>query len=327
MIQAESLSKTYSIVDKEVGLTGSIKAFFKPRRKTIPAVQDISLSVQKGEIVGYIGANGSGKSTTIKMLTGVLHPDQGQVLLNGSNPHKERNKTNRQIGVLFGQKSHLDWNLPVLESFILHSKIYDVPKPIFEERLATLIQLLDLQDLLKHPIRNLSLGQRVRCEFAAIFIHQPALVFLDEPTIGLDASVKETIRSFIRYMQEKHQTTFLITSHDMQDIESLCQRIFIIDKGKKVYDGSLLALKERFSQTKTIDFSTASPILDSLERPGWTFEQVDEFHLRIHYQKEIWTSAQVIEQVFQHYTIEDVTMKELDIESIVRQIYQEGLHA
>lgn len=188
MIQAEHLSKTYSIIDKEVGLKGSIKAFFKPKKKSIPAVQDISLQVGKGEIIGYIGSNGSGKSTTIKMLTGVLYPDQGSVRINGLNPQEHRKEVNKQIGVLFGQKSHLDWNLPVQESFILHAKIYDVPDKVFKERLAVLIELLDLADIMKQPIRNLSLGQRVRCEFAAIFIHQPAVVFLDEPTIGLDAS-------------------------------------------------------------------------------------------------------------------------------------------
>ncbi|HEL1564132.1 TPA: ATP-binding cassette domain-containing protein [Streptococcus suis] len=320
MIQAEHLSKTYSIIDKEVGLKGSIKAFFKPKKKSIPAVQDISLQVGKGEIIGYIGSNGSGKSTTIKMLTGVLFPDQGQVRINGLNPQENRKAVNKQIGVLFGQKSHLDWNLPVQESFILHAKIYDVPDKVFKER-------LDLADIMKQPIRNLSLGQRVRCEFAAIFIHQPAVVFLDEPTIGLDASVKETIRSFIRYMNQEYQTTFLITSHDMKDIESLCERIFIIDKGKKVYDGSLTVLKERFSTVKTILFSTEKPIEKDLQLEGWKFEQMDDFHFEIHYQSKVWTSAQVIEQVFNHYAIEDVTMKELEIETMVRQIYEEGIHA
>ena len=327
MIQAESLSKTYHIVDKEVGLKGSIKAFFKPRKKEILAVQDISLQVAKGEIVGYIGSNGSGKSTTIKMLTGVLHPDKGQVRLNGLAPQEHRKTVNKQIGVLFGQKSHLDWNLPVQESFILHSKIYEVPEPVFRERVKVLVNLLDLSDILKQPIRNLSLGQRVRCEFAAIFIHQPAIVFLDEPTIGLDASVKETIRSFIRYMQNEYQTTFLITSHDMKDIETLCQRIFIIDKGKKVYDGSLQKLKERFSRYKTIGFSTTNPIQQPLQVQGLTFDQKDDFHFDIHYDKKSWTSAQVIESIFKEYTVEEVSMKELDIETIVRQIYEEGLHA
>ena len=155
MIQAEHLSKTYSVIDKEVGLKGSIKAFFKPKKKLIPAVQDISLQVEKGEIIGYIGSNGSGKSTTIKMLTGVLFPDHGQVRINGLNPQEQRKEVNKQIGVLFGQKSHLDWNLPVQESFILHAKIYDVPDQLFKERLAVLIDLLDLSDIMKQPIRNL----------------------------------------------------------------------------------------------------------------------------------------------------------------------------
>ncbi|HFR3342092.1 TPA: ATP-binding cassette domain-containing protein [Streptococcus suis] len=327
MIEAQHLSKTYYVVDKEVGLKGSIKAFFKPKKKTIQAVQDISLSIQKGEIVGYIGSNGSGKSTTIKMLTGVLHADEGTVTINGLVPKDNRKAVNKQIGVLFGQKSHLDWNLPVQESFILHAKIYDVPEAVFQERLARLIDLLDLADIMKQSIRNLSLGQRVRCEFAAIFLHQPSVVFLDEPTIGLDASVKETIRSFIRYMNEEHGTTFLITSHDMKDIETLCERIFIIDKGKKVYDGSLSQLKERFSQIKTISFSTEHPLTKDIQAAGLEFDRKDDYHFDIHYQASQWTSAQVITLVFEQIEVDDVTMKELEIESIVRQIYEEGIHA
>ncbi|MGV3024025.1 ABC transporter ATP-binding protein [Streptococcus suis] len=327
MIEAQHLSKTYYVVDKEVGLKGSIKAFFKPNKKNIQAVQDISLSIQKGEIVGYIGSNGSGKSTTIKMLTGVLHADEGTVTINGLVPKDNRKAVNKQIGVLFGQKSHLDWNLPVQESFILHAKIYDVPEAVFQERLARLIDLLDLADIMKQSIRNLSLGQRVRCEFAAIFLHQPSVVFLDEPTIGLDASVKETIRSFIRYMNEEHGTTFLITSHDMKDIETLCERIFIIDKGKKVYDGSLSQLKERFSQIKTISFSTEHPLTKDIQVAGLEFDRKDDYHFDIHYRASQWTSAQVITLVFDQIEVDDVTMKELEIESIVRQIYEEGIHA
>ncbi|MGQ7372077.1 ABC transporter ATP-binding protein [Streptococcus suis] len=327
MIEAQHLSKTYYVVDKEVGLKGSIKAFFKPKKKTIQAVQDISLSIQKGEIVGYIGSNGSGKSTTIKMLTGVLHADEGTVTINGLVPKDNRKAVNKQIGVLFGQKSHLDWNLPVQESFILHAKIYDVPEAVFQERLARLIDLLDLADIMKQSIRNLSLGQRVRCEFAAIFLHQPSVVFLDEPTIGLDASVKETIRSFIRYMNEEQGTTFLITSHDMKDIETLCERIFIIDKGKKVYDGSLSQLKERFSQIKTISFSTEHPLTKDIQVAGLEFDRKDDYHFDIHYRASQWTSAQVITLVFDQIEVDDVTMKELEIESIVRQIYEEGIHA
>lgn len=327
MIEAQHLSKTYYVVDKEVGLKGSIKAFFKPKKKAIQAVQDISLSIQQGEIVGYIGSNGSGKSTTIKMLTGVLHADEGTVTINGLVPKDNRKAVNKQIGVLFGQKSHLDWNLPVQESFILHAKIYDVPEAVFQERLARLIDLLDLADIMKQSIRNLSLGQRVRCEFAAIFLHQPSVVFLDEPTIGLDASVKETIRAFIRYMNEEHGTTFLITSHDMKDIETLCERIFIIDKGKKVYDGSLSQLKERFSQIKTISFSTEHPLTKDIEAAGLEFDRKDDYHFDIHYQASQWTSAQVITMVFEQIEVDDVTMKELEIESIVRQIYEEGIHA
>ncbi|NQI33315.1 ATP-binding cassette domain-containing protein [Streptococcus suis] len=327
MIEAQHLSKTYYVVEKEVGLKGSIKAFFKPKKKAIQAVQDISLSIQKGEIVGYIGSNGSGKSTTIKMLTGVLHADEGTVTVNGLVPKDNRKAVNKQIGVLFGQKSHLDWNLPVQESFILHAKIYDVPEAVFQERLARLIDLLDLADIMKQSIRNLSLGQRVRCEFAAIFLHQPSVVFLDEPTIGLDASVKETIRSFVRYMNEEHDTTFLITSHDMKDIETLCERIFIIDKGKKVYDGSLSQLKERFSQIKTISFSTEHPLTKDIQVAGLEFDRKDDYHFDIHYQVSQWTSAQVITLVFEQIEVDDVTMKELEIESIVRQIYEEGIHA
>ncbi|MER0123520.1 ATP-binding cassette domain-containing protein [Streptococcus sp. ZJ93] len=326
MIEAYHLSKTYAIVDKEAGLLGSIKSFFQPKKRYIPAVQDISLSVKKGEIIGYIGSNGSGKSTTIKMLTGVLYPDQGQVLINGLEPAKARTAVNRQIGVLFGQKSHLRWDIPVIESFFLHAKIYDVPDQLYQERLKRLTELLELDTILHQPVRNLSLGQRVKCEFAAIFLHQPAVVFLDEPTIGLDASVKEQIRNFIRTMNEEYQTTFLITSHDMQDIESLCERIVIIDKGQKVYDGSLIHLKENFSKVKTIAFATHVAIETSLEALYLEWEQIDSHHFEIHYQTEHHSNAHIIQMAFAQYPIEDVTIKEVTIEQIVKRIYEEGLH-
>ncbi len=193
------------------------------------------------------------------MLTGVLFPDQGQVRINGLNPQENRKAVNKQIGVLFGQKSHLDWNLPVQESFILHAKIYDVPDKVFKERLAVLIELLDLADIMKQPIRNLSLGQRVRCEFAAIFIHQPAVVFgRTNHRLGCQ---RQGDHSLLHPLYESRiPDHLLITSHDMKDIESLCERIFIIDKGKKVYDGSLTVLKERFSTVKTILFSTENQL-------------------------------------------------------------------
>lgn len=326
MIEAHHLSKTYAIVDKKAGLLGSIQSFFRPQKRYIPAVKDISLSVQKGEIIGYIGSNGSGKSTTIKMLTGVLYPDEGQVLINGLEPSKARIAVNRQIGVLFGQKSHLKWDIPVIESFFLHAKIYDVPDAIYQERLKRLTELLELTDILNQPVRNLSLGQRVKCEFAAIFLHQPAVVFLDEPTIGLDASVKELIRDFIRTMNQEFQTTFLITSHDMQDIESLCERIVIIDKGQKVYDGSLTHLKENFSKIKTIAFTTHTAIEAPLTAPHLEWVQLDSHQFEIHYQTAHLSNAQIIQLAFEQYAINDVTMKEITIEQIVKRIYEEGLH-
>lgn len=326
MIEAHHLSKTYALVDKKAGLLGSIQSFFHPQKRYIAAVKDISLSVQKGEIIGYIGSNGSGKSTTIKMLTGVLYPDEGQVLINGLEPSKARTAVNRQIGVLFGQKSHLRWDIPVIESFFLHAKIYDVPDSLYQERLKHLTALLELDSILNQPVRNLSLGQRVKCEFAAIFLHQPAVVFLDEPTIGLDASVKELIRQFIRTMNQEYQTTFLITSHDMQDIESLCERIVIIDKGKKVYDGGLEHLKENFSKVKTIAFTTHTAIEAPLTAPHLEWKQLDSHHFEIHYQTEHLNNAQIIQLAFAQYPIEDVTIKEVTIEQIVKRIYEEGLH-
>ncbi|MGT2951616.1 ABC transporter ATP-binding protein [Streptococcus cuniculi] len=326
MIEAHHVSKTYAIVDKEAGLIGSIKSFFHPKKRYIPAVKDISLTVQKGEIIGYIGSNGSGKSTTIKMLTGVLYPDEGQVFINGLAPAKNRTAVNRQIGVLFGQKSHLRWDIPVIESFFLHAKIYDVPDSLYQERLKRLTELLELGTILHQPVRNLSLGQRVKCEFAAIFLHQPAVVFLDEPTIGLDAGVKELIRDFIRTMNEEYQTTFLITSHDMQDIESLCERIVIIDKGQKVYDGSLEHLRTNFSKVKTIAFTTHAAIEAPLQAPHLEWEQIDSHHFEIHYQTEHHSNAHIIQLAFAQYPIEDVTMKEVTIEQIVKRIYEEGLY-
>lgn len=254
MIEVRNLSKTYQIAKRKPGLRGAIRGLFKREYETKRAVDNISLSIGEGEMVGYIGANGAGKSTTIKMLSGILTPSSGEVRVNGIVPYRERQRNARQIGAVFGQRTQLFWDIPVRESYDLLRHIYEVPEDQYKKRLQLFVEVLHLEPLLGIPVRQLSLGQKMRCELAAAFLHNPAVVYLDEPTIGLDVAVKTRIRDFIKEMNRLQGTTVLLTTHDMQDIEEICNRIVIIDEGKILYDGDLQSIKQRFGQKRVIHF-------------------------------------------------------------------------
>jgi len=238
MIQVEHLSKTYHVSRRDGGLLQAIKAFGRRETHEVRALDDLSFTIADGEIVGYIGPNGAGKSTTIKILSGILHPDSGTCLVNGRTPWKERKKHVSEIGVVFGQRSQLWWDVPVVDSFELLRDIYRVESQRYRRNLDELTQLLDLGELLRTPARQLSLGQRMRCEIAASLLHDPKVLFLDEPTIGLDAVSKLAVRAFIHRLNESRGTTVLLTTHDMQDIEALAGRILLIGHGKLLMDGS-----------------------------------------------------------------------------------------
>ena len=234
MIEVKHVSKTFKILKRKGGIKSTLKTFIKRDYTYIKAVDDISFKVKKGEIVGYIGPNGAGKSTTIKMLTGILNPDSGEIRINNLDPFKDRKKYVQNIGVVFGQKSQLWWDIPVIESFNLLKDIYKIDKDKYQNTLNELVSLLNLKDIIYTPVRQLSLGQRMKCELAASLLHEPSILFLDEPTIGLDAVSKLALRKFIKEINKKKKVTIILTTHDMSDIEALSNRVIVIGKGKKL---------------------------------------------------------------------------------------------
>ncbi|MCM1261776.1 MAG: ATP-binding cassette domain-containing protein [Butyrivibrio sp.] len=239
MIEFKDVCKSYRVAKRGSGLGDTVKSLFKREYSTINAINHLSFTVDDGEMIGYIGPNGAGKSSTIKILSGILTPDSGICLVNDQIPWKDRKEYVRQIGVVFGQRSQLWWDIPVIDSFELLQAIYSIPAPRYRSQLDELTQLLNLEDILKTPTRQLSLGQRMRCEIAASLLHEPKLLFLDEPTIGLDAVSKIAVRSFIKKLNEEHKTTVILTTHDMQDIKAITKRIILIGRGQKLMDGTL----------------------------------------------------------------------------------------
>lgn len=254
MIEVIDLKKTFHVTKRKSGTGHAIKSFFKKETKSVEALTGISFTIPDGEIVGYIGPNGAGKSTTIKILSGILTPDSGVCQVDGYVPWRDRKAYVQQIGVVFGQRSQLWWDIPVIDSFHLLKEIYKVKEEVFSETLDELIELLDLQEIVTVPTRQLSLGQRMRCEIAAALLHRPKILFLDEPTIGLDAVSKLAVRSFIKKINRDFKTTVILTTHDMQDIEHLAQRILMIGKGKLLFDGDLSAFRSlKRQEESTLD--------------------------------------------------------------------------
>lgn len=252
-IAVDNLTKSFRVQRRNSGLKNAIKTFFKRDYTIIDAVDHVSFEIEKGEIVAYIGPNGAGKSTTIKMLTGILRPDEGTCIIDGMNPFEDRKKYVSEIGVVFGQKSQLWWDIPVEDSFDLLRDIYKIEESDYLKIKEELVKMLNLKDILKTPVRQLSLGQRMRCEIAASLLHSPKILFLDEPTIGIDAVSKVEVRKFIKEINQKKKVTIILTSHDMSDIEALTNRVIVIGHGKKLYDGSLNYIKKKFTSYKKLE--------------------------------------------------------------------------
>lgn len=305
MIEVRDVKKYYKIAKREKGMAAAAGNLFNRKYETKRAVDDISFSIKKGEIVGFIGPNGAGKSTTVKILSGILYPDAGEVKVSGFIPYKQRKQYVKNIGVVFGQKSQLNWDLPLIESFELMKFIYKIPPKKYEENLRLFSKLLDMEEFINQPVRQLSLGQRMRGDVVASLLHSPEIVFLDEPTIGLDVVAKERIREFVRYMNETERTTIIFTTHDMQDIEKVCDRLIIIDKGKKIYDGSIGEIKNRYANVKTIEL-----LLEDGRKETKTFD-VSKTPMSV-----------VMESLFSEKNIKDITLCESEIDSIIRDIYE-----
>ncbi|MBO9608939.1 MAG: ABC transporter ATP-binding protein [Paenibacillaceae bacterium] len=328
-IDVENLRKEYAVQVNRTGLSGALRDLFKRQYRTVTAVNDISFQIPSGEICGYIGENGAGKSTTIKMLTGILVPTSGKVVVGGYVPYKDREAFVRGIGVVFGQRSQLWWDIGVIESFQLLRKVYRVPEAEFRARLDELTERLQLAELLNRPVRKLSLGQRMRCELAASLLHNPAILFLDEPTIGLDIVVKTEIRSFLKTLNKQYGTTILLTTHDLQDIEALCSRVIMLDDGQIIYDGGLDELKARWGKGKEIVFHFTSPV-EAPRLAELTAGLTVEWRRENDVTASVWVPAEetsiseVLSRVTASLPIADIRIVETNTDDIVREIYKSG---
>lgn len=301
-----------------------IKTLFSRKYEEVRAVDGISFDIDEGEIVGYIGANGAGKSTTIKMMCGILHPTDGSVSVCGMDFEKNRQKINRQMGVVFGQKTQLWWDIPLVETFKILKSIYEVPDEEYNERFDYLCELLDMKPFLNQTVRSLSLGQRMRADFAAALIHSPKIVYLDEPTIGLDVLVKDKIRGAIKELNKKYNITVILTTHDMKDIEQLCNRIIIIDKGKILYDGSLANIKYRFGNTKTV-FIPSNVTLDEEDlKERFKNLSVDraEDKIAIKFSQDEVNLDDFLLHIINTYHIKDFKIEDISIENITKELYE-----
>ena len=328
MIKVENLVKTYKIIEKEEGLIGYFKNLFHPKYKEFMAVKGINFEIKEGEVVRYIGENGAGKSTTIKMLTGLLTPTSGKVTVNGIIPYKERIKNNKNIGAVFGQKTQLWWDLPVIESFRLIKKMYNMTESEYRKNLKKFTNLLELDELLEKQVKNLSLGQKMRCEIAATFLHNPKIVYLDEPTIGLDVFVKEKIRKFIKEINEENKTTVILTTHDLKDIEDVCDRIILLDKGQIIYDGEKQKFKDKYGKYITAELivkNKKSIIKNDLKNENLKIIEEKENSIKLKFLHEKITILTVMDEISKYCEIEDVHMKEAELEDILKEIYK-GAH-
>lgn len=325
-VEVRQLVKEYKRRKNSENLSKALRAMFAPEYEILRAVDSVDFSIEKGETVGYVGPNGSGKSTTIKMLCGILKPTAGTVKINGIDPFKERVRNSKGIGAVFGNRSILWWDVPVIESYRLFQKLYEIPENRFKENLEKYTEIMGLEPLLSIPERQLSLGQKMRCNIAAAFLHDPKIVFLDEPTIGLDAESKASIREFIRRMNAEEKTTFIVTSHDFQDIESLCQRIVLINHGKVILDDQMQKVKLNFNRKKQIQFEVdknpwcmdAAFAMEGVQVSGMT-----PHSLSLEYDADTVDSVSMIDAVSKRCEIQDITISGRDIESIIREILKE----
>lgn len=331
MIEVSHLQKDFKKTIKAPGLMGSFKSLLHPQYQTFEAVKDLSFEVPQGEILGFIGANGAGKSTTIKMLTGILAPTSGFCRINGKIPQEDRKNYVKDIGVVFGQRTQLWWDLPLRETYSVLKEIYDVPDKDFYKRMDFLNEILDLNDFITSPVRTLSLGQRMRADIAASLLHNPKVLFLDEPTIGLDVSVKDNIRKAIAQINQEENTTIVLTTHDLDDIELLCDRIFMIDRGSEVFDGTIKQLKDQFGRMREVEFELvdqkAGAKLDysTLNSPVKVNQTGNA--VTVKFDDSLISVPNILQLTLAQVEVKDISVKEIDIEEVVRQIFRKEAHS
>ena len=329
IIEIKNVIKEFKVLNRREGLKGSLKDLFSRNYKIVRAVDNISMQIEQGEIVGYLGPNGAGKSTTIKMMTGVLEPTSGEIFVNGKLPYKNRSKNAQNIGVVFGQRSQLWWALPLVESFRLLKDIYQISDEDYDGMMKLYQSLVDIEPLLHKPVRQMSLGQRTLSDILAAFLHNPKIVFLDEPTIGLDVSMKAKIRTLIHALNKEKNTTVILTTHDMGDVDALCRRIVIIDKGKMLYDNDISHLKGFFGSYRTLkirvdgDLKKEAEVI-AKEFPALKVEADDEW-ISILVDEDKITVMEVLAKLQKTRRVRDMQLEEISTEEVIKKIYEEGV--
>jgi ABC-2 type transport system ATP-binding protein len=320
VIQVDQLSKTFITREKQPGLRGSVRALFRPIRRETEAVKDITFAVDEGERVAFIGPNGAGKSTTIKMLVGILYPTSGQAQVLGKTPWRKRQRLAYEIGAVFGQKSQLWYHLPPQDSFDLLARIYELDRSAYHQRLDSLVELFEIGDHLPVPVRKLSLGERMRCEIAASLLHRPRILFLDEPTIGLDVVVKQRIRDLILDLNQQEGVTIFLTSHDAGDVEILCKRAMVINHGEVIYDGRVSTLRRDYMHTKTISLKLGEP-WQGFDGPGVHVLKHKGYGIKLQVDTATTAIEEVVGRLLAQYAIVDINVDNPPMEEIIARIY------
>ena len=323
VVETADLGKTFQLKQKAPGLWGSVQAVWRPMVEEVTAVSGVSISLEEGETLAFIGPNGAGKSSTIKMLAGILHPSQGRASVLGFTPWEQRRQMAYQIGSVFGQKPQLWYHLPAEDTFRLFARIYELNMDKYRQRRNFLVEAFDIGHLLRIPARKLSLGQRMKCEIAASLLHRPRIIFLDEPTIGLDVVAKQQIREAIRTLNETENTTIFLTSHDAGDVESLCRRVIVINHGRIIFDDRTSVLKRQFLRRKIVDVRFAEPLEAPFALPGVTVLKQGTYGVKMEFDGRVLPVEQVIQQIIATKPCTDINIADPPMEEIIREIYQE----
>ena len=323
-ITVKNLQRHFQVYQKQPGLLGSIKSLFKRKYETVKAVDDISFDIQQGEIVGFIGKNGAGKTTTLKVLSGLLHPTAGEVSVLGYNPWDRKSEFQKQFALVMGQKNQLWWDLPAMETFLLNKAIYEIPDAQFDKTLHKLVELLQVKDILNIQVRKLSLGQRMKCELIAALLHNPKVLFLDEPTIGLDVVMQKALRDFIKAYNQEFKATVILTSHYMDDVKELCQRAIIIEEGKLVFDGKLQNIIDTYARNKTLSFifskEVKQEILEKFGKVKDLNQGQSEYSATLVVPRK--KATQIASELLKKLPVEDLNIEEPPIEAIIREVFQ-----
>jgi len=320
-IQVKNLSKTYEYYKKQAGLWNSVKSLFKREKLFTEAVKDVNFTIKEGEFVGFLGPNGAGKTTTLKMLSGILYPTDGEATVLGHTPWKRKKEFQRQFALVMGQKNQLWWDLPAMESFILNKEIYEVPDDQFKKTLDELTELLDIKDILDVQVRKLSLGQRMKCELVAALLHSPKVLFLDEPTIGLDVVSQNNIREFLKKYNKEKKVTIILTSHYMEDVEELCERVIIINHGTLMYDGALKSLIDQYVDHKILEVTFTEDITRAEITNLGKIKEKSKRHVVLEVPKD--KAKPVAIELLNTFPVDDILINEVDIDTVIRNIFQE----